>query len=236
MVTEAMGQPEGIAYFKSVEAALSSKVDLMLTSMADNPRWLGCLSWVEQTPLTPELFEIFKDGICTSEGSRPVVSLNKNNSKRTGCAAVPFHGVGSLYYGTYEGVVWLLCVPMAAHLQEGISMDSLERYCDTEQGEKMMKDISLVIPVLRGAIVYVPAGFTVYTVSHEAPERNKEMGTYHYAHVALSGPFANDMGLDRTTRHAILTSNESHMLGKINSSRMWKARDAFFKSIFTADP
>lgn len=228
---------EGLGFFQSLEGPnglIPSKTDAMNATMIENPRWVGCQSWI-QTSIDPSCFQLLKDGISKHEGSVPMVAMLNNNAKRFGAVAVPFAGAGGVFYGTQTAPVWLLLTLCEAHLCIGIAIDALERYFDSSAGDIFMKSNCFCVPILKGACVYVPAGYSIFAMCHEDPVRSQPLGRSHFVHLTLANQFMNDVGVTRDARHAIMQANHSVFDPKAPSSKMWSARKSFFETLFTSD-
>ena len=226
-------QVESLGYFHSLKGQIDDKIALMVVSMAENPRWKGCQSWLD-LHIDSQMFDMLSEGIIDHPGSRLMLACLMNNAKRTSPTAIPNAGVSGVFFGTCDRLVWLLLLPIESFLKMGITLDGLDRFLDTTEGDKFAKESAVVVPILVGCAVFVPAGYATYAVAHEIIERNAVAGTSHFAHVTLGGPFCNDIGLSREVRHSIMTSNHTHLDAKAPSSKMWKARLEFFKGLFTA--
>ena len=229
--TDDAPEAEGFGYFSSITDYQDTKYATMSSAMDENPRWIGCQGSVE-AHLDDELFTIFKGGISTHQGAKGQMMVFRNNSRRHGAKEVPFHLCPALWHGSGKTIVWVLMMPVTQCLQEGITMDSLERFLDSDAGAHYMAAHAYVVPIMPKATLYMPAGFASWITSHEIVERKALAGLSQVVQFALMGDFANGVGLSRQLVHCIMSSNHAFLDQKAVSSQMYKNRLEFFQSIF----
>ena len=225
---------EGLEFFESIAEACDEKYLRMVHQMNENPRWVGCLGVIE-APIVDSSFVRLGKGISSDEGSKPSLQVFRNNARRHLAKEVPFHATAGCFHNTGAIVIFVLAIPIEGILARGITMDTIERYIDTTEGYKYVDKYGITTPLSPKATLYMPAGFAIFVTSHEVPDRRGILGTSQYLHFALTGAFANEVGLSGTVKHAIMQNNHSHLDPKSTTSAMWMARLEFFKTIFKLD-
>ena len=137
VATEGTSHAEGLGFVKSLQEDLDAKLEVMISSMNDNPKWKGCQAALD-LPIAGETFDVLKHGIdIDSPGSRLMVTVIMNNSRRCGPAAIPFGGSSNVFYGWSAEPVWLAALPMAEFLRRGITVEGLDRFLETVDGAEV---------------------------------------------------------------------------------------------------
>ena len=108
--------PEAYGYFAFLHADVTERASLMIESMKENPKWKICQATID-LPIGPLAFELFRSGITDHTGSRLMVDVLLNNSKRSGPGAVPYAGSSGISYGASPTPVWFGLYPMNEFLK-----------------------------------------------------------------------------------------------------------------------
>jgi hypothetical protein len=99
-------EPEGLAFFTSIEDYTNSKKARLLETMNENPRWVGACGSLPMN-VDPAAFEILKPGVSTHDGARPNVLALRNNARRHGPIAIPFAGQAAIWNACDDAEMWL---------------------------------------------------------------------------------------------------------------------------------
>jgi hypothetical protein len=152
-----------------------------------------------------------------------------NNSRNFGCSSNFLPGYSGIYFAKAGESFTCVLVPLSALLDVGVNVDSYEKFCDTENGAKLVGGKMIVIHLAPWDLLYVPVGYAVHSFHTELNVKNVKNftpGTSIMMHVPLTLPLAP---AGSSVSAYVKKLNADYMALKEGS--MWKDRCAFAESL-----
>lgn len=237
------GDKEGEPVAQAIREVLSgcsldvdAKTTSLFKSLADHERWQGALCKLDLGSSSLSLPGAKVNPMFINEvGACQWLTGFKPHRWRFGPSAWPLPGVGTFVVPLTSHVI-LNLFEVGPLVGAGISLTDLMSHLDTNTGEKYFADHAIVLPVTDTDVVWVPWGWMVAPMAVPEEELKKTQTELDHYGACWTLPLFDAELQKKIPNNAWLamkTMNDE-WLEKTNSSGMWQARAALWKT-FTND-
>jgi hypothetical protein len=145
---------------------------LSKASLSENPNWRGCIGILPtHTPASFDKCEQIS-GLDNLSGKKAWLSSLRAVSRRTGPSAFAGgDGLPSVFYPMSEGM-YVQVFNFLHMFKKGISITETCKFLESEEGQEILKEESIMFRVPKHNLLFVPAGFCVHVLGY-----NNDSGT-----------------------------------------------------------
>ena len=219
------------AFLADAVPKLNEKAQCMNAEIVENKTWGGAQGQILGTGIPEEFGAVGTVPAFAEPGGQPWMVACRPYAKRRGPRNFPLPGYPAMLRSRDDSLV-IVCSPMSPLLERGITIQTMEAYWNSSEGQKLFTDRSCVFRLKAGETCFLPSGWwpcmTAASLDLSAKAGPSASQTCFPSAVCIA-LLQKTLWADasKEAMAAFKSWNDKHMTSK-SSSEMWAQRKTTF--------